>query len=264
MAQQGTIEHTDVTSHAIGIRKIGVNDLWQALKEGFDDYYAKPTHFAFLFLIYPLFAVLLTLFLVGQNMLHLAFPIVAGLTLLGPVVSVALMEMSRRREQGLEVSWRSAFEFVHTGSFAGILALSIAMALLYVAWLYMAQFIYLGLFGAVPLESVGDFVNQLFTTKRGGALIVYGTALGAIFAIVAMAISVVAFPLLLDGQVSGIRAIQTSIKAVTSNALMMAIWGLVVVALLAAGAVIFLVGLVVVLPVLGHATWHLYRKLVET
>ena len=263
MAQEVSFRDVQVTSSEIGIRKIGVNDLWQALKEGFDDFKAKPSHVPFLIVIYPLFALLLTLFLVGENLLHLAFPMVAGFTLLGPVVSVGLFEMSRRRERGLDVTWRSAFDFVHSSSFASIAAISVAMLLLYVAWLFMAQLIYFGLFGAVPPESISDFATQVLTTRRGGALIFYGTGLGFIFAIAALAISVVAFPLVLDRPVTAITAAFASIKAVTSNTLMMAGWGLIVVVLLAAGSILFLIGLVVVLPILGHATWHLYRKLVE-
>ena len=263
MAQENTFRDIRETSSEIGIRKIGMNDLWRALKEGFNDFNANPTFVMFLFLYYPLFALLLTLVLIGQNLLHLAFPMVAGFTLLGPVVSVFLFEMSRRRESGLSVSWSSGFGFVRTASFAPIAALSVAMMVLYVAWLFMAQFIYFGLFGAVPPESISDFVTQVFTTRRGGALIVYGNAVGFIFAVVALAISVVAFPLLLDRPVSFATAIATSIRAVNSNPVTMAIWGLIVVVLLAAGSMVFLIGLAVVLPVLGHGTWHLYRKLVE-
>jgi uncharacterized membrane protein len=106
-------------------------------------------------------------------------------------------------------------------------------------------------------------VSQVLTTRHGGALIAYGTLVGFIFAVVALAISVVAFPLLLDREVSAITAVKTSIRAVISNPLMMAVWGLIVVVLLAVGAIFFLIGLAVVLPILGHATWHLYRKIVE-
>ncbi len=260
MAQEKTFRDVQGTSSEIVIRKIGVKDLGQALKEGLDDFNAKPSFVVFLCIIYPLFALLLTLFLIGENLLHLAWPMVSGLTIMGPVVSVGLFEMSRRRERGLDVT---AFDFVRSSSFAPIAALSVAMTLLYVAWLYMAQLLYFGLFDAVPPDSISDFVTEVLTTRRGGALIFYGTLLGFIFAVVALAISVVAFPLLLDRPVSAMTAVDTSIKAVTSNSFMMAVWGLIVVVLLAAGSILFLIGLAVVLPVLGHATWHLYRKLVE-
>jgi uncharacterized membrane protein len=137
------------------------------------------------------------------------------------------------------------------------------MVLLYVVWLFAAQFIYFGLFGADPPNSISDFANQLITTRRGGALIFYGTGVGFIFAVVALAISVVGFPLALDKPVTALTAASTSINAVSANSFTMAIWGLIVVVLLAAGAMLFLIGLAVVLPILGHATWHLYRKLVE-
>jgi uncharacterized membrane protein len=252
-----------ISSSEIGIRKIAVGELWQSLKEGYEDFNAKPSFGVFLAVIYPLFALLLTLFMVGQNLHRLVFPMLAGLTLLGPVVSVGLFSVSRRRERGLDLSWRSAFDFIHSCSFAPVAALSVVMMLLYAAWLFIAQFIYVSLFGADPTASLAALVTEITTTRRGGALIFYGVGVGAIFAFTALAISVFAFPLVLDKPTTSLTAISTSIRAVTSNFIVMLIWGVVVVASLAVGASLFLIGLAAVLPILGHATWHLYRKVVE-
>lgn len=263
MTQEKSFRDIQITSSQIGIRKIGVNDLWQSLKEGYDDFNAKRTFGVFLIVIYPLFALLLTLSLVGENLLYLLFPMVAGFSLLGPVVSVGLFEMSRRRERGLDLNWRSAFDFVHSSSFAPVVALSVVMMLLYVAWMFMAQFIYFGLFSTDPPVSISDFVTQLVTTRRGTALMMHGTGVGFVFAFTALAISVVAFPLLLDRPASSFTAVSVSVRAVLFNPFVMAVWGVTVVVLLAAGAILFLVGLAAILPILGHATWHLYRKVVE-
>lgn len=263
MAEVRTFGELQLTSSEIRVRKIHMRDLWQSLKEGYDDFNAKPSFGLFLIIIYPLFALLLTLVSVGENLLPLVFPLIAGFTLLGPMGSVALFEMSRRRERGLDLRWRSAFDFVHTYSFAPILALSVLIMLLYVAWLFMARFIYFGLFDADVAMSISEFATRLVTTRQGAGLIMYGMGVGLMFAFTTLAISVVAFPLLLDRPVSTGTAIAVSVRAVTSNLFVMAVWGLIVVALLIVGSILFLVGLAVLLPILGHATWHVYRKVVE-
>lgn len=252
-----------VASSEIGIRKIGVRDLWTSLKEGYEDFNAKPSFGIFLTFIYPLFALLLTLFVVGDTLHRLVFPIVAGLTFLGPVVSVGLFSVSRRRERGLDLSWRSAFDFIHSSSFAPIAALSVVMTLLYAAWLFIAQFIYVGLFGADLPASLAAFITEVTTTRRGGALIFYGVGVGALFAFTALALSVFAFPLLLDKPTTSLTAVGVSTRAVTANFIVMLLWGLIVVVALAVGAGLFLIGLAAVLPILGHATWHLYRRVVH-
>jgi uncharacterized membrane protein len=247
---------------AIQVRTIGMNDLWQSLRAGFADYGAKPGSIPFLILFYSLFALVFTLFAFGEQLRYLAFPVVAGCTLIGPLVAVVFFEMSRRRERGLELRWRSTFRFVHTYSFAPILALSVLMMLLYVSWLYMAELIYFGLFDDITFTSMSAFIDALFSTRHGGALIFYGNFVGFLFAFAAMAVSIVAFPLALDKPVTSITAVTVSIRAFTQNVLVLGVWGIIVVALLALGAALFLIGLAVTLPVLGHATWHLYRRLV--
>lgn len=263
MAHESSFRELQVGSNEIAVRTIGLNDLWQSLRQGYEDFSAKPGIGVVLVgLLYLLFALLLSLFAIGKDLLYMAFPIVAGFTLIGPAISVVLFEMSRRRERRLEVSWRSSFDFVHSASFAPILALSLVMMVLYVAWLFSAQFLFFGLFRDHLPVSASDFVTQVLTTRHGEALIFYGVLLGFIFAFVALAISVVAFPMLLDRPASAATAIAVSIRAVTSNLVVMLAWGLIVVVLLLAGAAVFLIGLAAVLPILGHATWHLYRKVV--
>lgn len=263
MAQETSFRDVQLASEDIRVRKIGLSDLRRSLKEGYDDFGAKPTFGLFLVLIYPLFALLLTLVIVEDALLYLAFPMIAGLTLLGPIVSVALFEVSRRREQGLDLSWRSAFGFVHSSAFAPILALSVVMMLLYLFWLFMAEFLWFGLYAENPPGSIAELLDDLVTTRRGLGLILYGNALGLIFACAALATSVVAFPLMLDKPTTAITAVGVSIRAFATNLFVMAAWGLTVVVLLAVGAAFLLVGLAAVLPILGHATWHLYRKMVE-
>lgn len=254
---------SNTTATAVRIRTIGLDALWHSLKLGVDDFRANPSHLVFFCVFYPVFTLLMTRIVIGADMLPLAFPLISGFTLIGPVVAVGLFEMSRRREMGQDVTLKSAAGVIHSPAFPAIVTLAIGMMALYAAWIYMADMIYTGLFGKFVPSSIPEFLSQVFTTEQGWALIFYGTATGFVFAVAALAISVIAFPLLLDRHVSLAMAVKTSIEAVAANPMTMAVWGLTVVGLLIAGALPVLLGLVVVLPVLGHATWHLYRAVVE-
>jgi uncharacterized membrane protein len=245
------------------VRRIGLADLKDALARGIDDFMAMPSHAVFLCLIYPIVGVLLGWLTFGYGLMSLLYPLIAGFALLGPFAAIGLYELSRQRERGLAADLTHAFDVFHSPSFGAIAALGLLLMTIFIMWLAVAQAIYVADFGHAPVASIGEFARRVFTTPEGWALIIVGNGIGFLFALVVLTISVVSFPLLLDRDASTVEAVLTSCRAVRANPMIMAIWGLIVAGTLVLGALPFLVGLAVVMPVLGHSTWHLYRKVVE-
>jgi uncharacterized membrane protein len=159
--------------------------------------------------------------------------------------------------------WHHALDVRHSPALPSIAVIGILLFALFLLWLFTAQSLYTSLFGAEPPASVGTFVRDVLTTGKGWTLILVGNAVGFVFAVVVLATTVIAFPLLLDRDVGAVSAIETSARAVMANPLTMALWGLTVAVLLVVGSIPLFAGLAVVMPILGHATWHLYRKVVE-
>ena len=262
MAHVHIISGADKSAPLPVVRKIGLSDLHDALTEGVRDFLAFPSHAVFLIVIYPLIGFALAAFTLNYDIFPMLFPLAAGFALIGPLAAIGLYEMSRRREQNHDVSWLSSLDVVRSPSFGGIVALGVLLAIIFVTWLAVAQAIYVANFGYAPTPAIPNFIQQVFTTPAGWNLIVVGNGVGFVFAVVVFAISVVSFPLLLDRDVGAAAALLTSIRVVIVNPVMMALWGLIVAGLLVLGSIPFFLGLTVVLPVLGHATWHLYRKVV--
>ena len=244
------------------VRGITPRDLVDALNKGIDDFAAMPTHALFVSLIYPIAGLVIGIAMSGLNLLWLFYPLAAGFALIGPVAAVGLYELSRRREQGLETSWSHAFDLLQADSFRSIAALGLVLLILFGIWIAVAQTIYWAYFGYAVPESIDDFARQVLNTDAGHRMILIGNAVGFLFAVIAFMISVVAFPLLIDRRIGAAAAAATSVKAVLRNPITMALWGLIVAVALLLGSLPFFVGLAVVIPVLGHATWHLYRKVV--
>jgi uncharacterized membrane protein len=245
------------------IRKIGLSDLSDALRLGWEDFKAVPSHAIILCVIYPVLGLVLFRMVLGYSVLPLLFPLAAGFTLIGPFAALGLYELSRRRERGEEAAAWDAIHVLRAPSFGAMLELGTLLLVLFIVWIAAADAIYIATFGHAPAASIPDFATRVLTTPEGWSLIIVGCGVGFLFAVVALCVSVVSFPLLLDRHATAIDAIRTSLQAVRKNPFAMAAWGLIVAALLLIGSLPFFVGLAVVLPVLGHATWHLYRKMVE-
>jgi uncharacterized membrane protein len=245
------------------VRKIGLSDLGDALRLGWEDFKAMPSHAIVLCVIYPVLGLVLFRAVLGYSVLPLLFPLAAGFTLIGPFAALGLYELSRRRERGEQAAAWDAIQVLRAPSFGAMLGLGVLLLALFVTWIATADAIYIATFGHAPAASIPDFAARVLTGPEGRSLIIVGCGVGFLFALVALCVSVVSFPLMLDRHASAIDAIRTSLRAVMKNPVAMAAWGLIVAALLVIGSLPFFVGLAVVLPVLGHATWYLYRKVVE-
>ncbi|KWV57406.1 cytochrome C oxidase subunit I [Bradyrhizobium macuxiense] len=250
------------TASAPVIRTIGLSDLHQALRLGWEDFKAVPSHAIILCLIYPVLGLVLARTVHGYAVLPLLFPLAAGFALLGPFAAIGLYEMSRRRENGEEASAWNALQVFRSPSFGAMLGVGTLLFALFVTWIATAQAIYTAAFGYAIAADVPDFAGRVLTTPQGWWLIVVGCGVGFLFALVALCISVIAFPMMLDRQATAGEAMVTSMRAVAKNPVPMAAWGLIVAALLVLGTIPFFLGLAIVIPLLGHATWHLYREVI--
>jgi uncharacterized membrane protein len=244
------------------VRRITRHDLFQSLREGLGDMAAVRDDVVFIGVIYPLAGLILANLAFRYELLPMLFPLASGFALLGPVAAIGLYEISRRRERGEPVSWATGLRVLSSPAMGSILGLGSILLILFFAWLTLAYGIYAVTLGPAPPASAAAFFEQVFGTPAGWAMIAVGVGVGAIFAAVAFAIGVISFPLLLEHDVGMATAISTSFKAVATNPGIMALWGLIVAGLLVLGSLPALAGLIVVMPMLGHATWRLYRRVV--
>jgi uncharacterized membrane protein len=162
----------------------------------------------------------------------------------------------------MRIGWADAFGVVHSPAIAAIVLLGLVLMAIFLLWLATAEAIYLLTLGPEAPVSARAFIHDLFTTSAGWTMIGVGIGVGFLFAVIVLAIGAVSFPLLLDRAAGLDTAVATSVHAVLANPGPMALWGMIVAASLVLGSIPFFLGLVVVMPVVGHATWHLYRRLV--
>ncbi|MPZ59246.1 MAG: DUF2189 domain-containing protein [Rhizobiales bacterium] len=263
MANAHAIANAGESAAAPRVRTITGADIKHSLKQGWDDFSAMPSHAVFLCLIYPITGLILARLAFGYQILPLLYPTISGFALIGPVAAIGLYELSRRRERGEDAALTHAFDVFQSPSRWAVAMLGLMLVMIFFAWLVAAQAIYWLTFGDARPESIEGFLREVFTTPAGWTLIIAGNVVGFLFAVAVLTVSVVAFPLLLDRPVGAADAVLTSARAVLANPATMALWGLIVAVALLLGSLPIFLGLTVAVPVLGHATWHLYRKVVE-
>jgi uncharacterized membrane protein len=246
------------------VRRIELSDLKDALAKGFQDFAVCRTDVLFLCVIYPIIGLVLARLVIGHGLFEMLFPLASGFALIGPFVALGLYEMSRELEQGTAVNWATAFQVLRSPSVTAIAGLGLLLTAIFLAWLFIAQSIYDMTLGPYLPASIVTFAHDIVATPLGWILMGAGIGIGFVFAVIVFSISVVSFPLLLDRDDIGIDvAIGTSIRSVIANPWVMAVWAMIIAGSLVIGSIPFFVGLVLVIPILGHATWHLYRKLVS-
>jgi uncharacterized membrane protein len=244
------------------VRRINFADLAEVLVKGFKDLAAFRDDVIFLCLIYPIAGVVVTYAMSNAGLLPLIFPLFSGFALIGPFLAVWLYEMSRRREIGETVSWVEGVKVFVSPKAAAIFKLGLLLTAIFAFWLATAMDIYRVTMGPEMPTDLASFARDVFLTPAGWKLIGLGVGTGFIFALVVLSISVVSFPLLLDRKVAIHTAIATSMRAMWTSPAQLLAWGGVVAASLLLGLISLIVGLIIVLPVMGHASWHLYRKVV--
>jgi len=263
-------------SNVVAINRIGTGDLFASLAAGFEDFRQKPSHLFFLALIYPVIGLLLAQAAAGNDLLPLVYPLISGFALLGPVAAIAFCEISRRREAGAQVGWRQAIGTIRSRSLGSVAIFAGALMIIFIVWIASANEIYRLTIGPEMPRSIGEFLNQMFIvqttevgfiadlslTPEGRQLLIWGNLIGFMFAFFVLMIGSISFPYLLDRRAGPLQAVEASVRMFVRNPLSVSLWGLIIGAGLVIGSIPAFLGLAVVVPVLGHASWHLYRRAV--
>jgi len=243
------------------VREIKVADVAEALVQGFRDFRSVPLYGLAIGALYAIGGMLIILSVTALGISYLAYPLAAGFALIGPFVAVVLYEISRRLEAGEPISIAAIYRVIRGRSEIGWMAF--VTLFVFVIWMYQVRLLIALLLGInASFSSFQQFITVVLTTNEGLLFLLIGNLVGAILSLILFSLTVVSFPLLLERDVDFVTAMITSVRAVVKSPVPMIGWAAAIVLLLIVSVLPTFLGLVFALPILGHTTWHLYRRIV--
>ena len=244
------------------VRKIGFSDLREVLGLGWRDFMRAPKFGMFFGGIYALGGLLIFYVFMKLKLGMLVFPMVFGFALIGPFIASGLYEVSRRLEKGTPLVWSEVLGVCWNQHRRELGWMAFVMLFIFWIWMYQSRTLVAVFFGTKGFATLPGFLEAVFTTSTGATFLLVGTLVGATISMILFTLTVISCPILLERDVDFVTAMITSVRAVTTSPIVMLSWGAFVVLAVIISAIPAFLGLLIVLPVLGHATWHLYKRVV--
>jgi uncharacterized membrane protein len=244
------------------VRAITIPDIVEAMASGLRDFQAAPRFGLAFGAAYAAGGAVIMLCVIGIGWSYLAYPLAAGFALVGPFAAVGLYEVSRVLSLGERPSWRGIVSVVFAQGRRELGWMAFVTLFVFIFWMYQARLLVVLFLGFHATATLRDFVTLVTTTPEGILFLIVGNAVGAALALVLFSLTVVSFPLLLERDVDFVTAMITSVRAVAKSPGPMISWAAIIVVELLLASLPFFLGFLIVLPILGHATWHLYRRIV--
>ena len=244
------------------VRAIQFSDLFEVLALGWRDFSRAPLLGMFFGAVYAVGGIILVASVIRFNMAWLAYPLVIGFALIGPFIATGLYETSRRLENQVPLTWSGILAVVWLQHRRELGWMAFVMLFVFWVWMYQVRTLVAVFFGSQGFATFQGFLDVVFTTTNGIIFLIVGHLVGAVISMVLYSLTVISCPLLLEREADFVTALITSIRAVAASPIVMLGWGICVVLAVILSALPAFLGLLVVLPVLGHATWHLYKRVV--
>lgn len=244
------------------VNPVSFNAIVDALAAGMQDFRTAPRFGIFFGAVYSFGGILVVLTAAALKIGYLSYPLAIAFGMIGPFAAVGLYEVSRRLEDGKPLDWSGVLGVIWAQRRRELAWMAFVVLFVQIMWMYQVRLLLALFLGFQSFASFGEFLQVIVTTPEGITFLIVGNLVGAALSLILFSLTVVSFPMLLDRDVDFITAMITSVRSVVTSPKPMIGWALIVTVTLVLSMLPLFLGLLVTLPVLGHTTWHLYRRLV--